>query len=200
MQERHGNPLPLLLFFLATVSLAARAEKPDAVSSALYSEALDFVIEEGERDSFLAIETRILQERPDDLSLVPRLLAYHLAERDRVALVDAVRRLRDSLRCGSGSKKDSFLVACREAESLWLGNLDSVFFHNDSDRKFENARRLLERRDCSGAAAVLKEIEGKEGLNRKVLLLLKEAYSCLSDALGERETDAKIKEVSFFGA
>lgn len=181
------------------LAVSARADKPEAISGALYSEALDFVIDEGDRDSLLILENRILQERPDDLTLVSRLLSYHLGEKDRGALIECVRRVRDSLRCLAPSKKESVATACREVESLWAGNLDSVFFHNDSDRKFESARRLLERRDCPGAVGVLKDIEVKEGSNRKVLLLLKEAYRCVGDAVGERDTEAKVREVSVFG-
>ncbi len=181
-------------FFFWGVPHARGSDKPDPAR--LWIESADFLIGEEDREGLKALQEKALVERPWDLELSLRFSAYHLKNRDRNSLVDLFTRLQTALACALRSPPKR--AACEALARSWNGNLDSVLFYEDSAQKLEQARRLVEAKDCPAALAVLKEVESREGPAKGVLAGTEKAYKCLGDVAGEARTAEKLKQIRMF--
>jgi hypothetical protein len=161
----------------------------------LWTQALDFVIEEGDSEGLEALRARVLKERPDDLELLRKFIEVEIRRKDRSALLRQVSALRDANSCLA----DKPAAVCAALSRLWSDSLSSLLFFEDSAGKFERVRRSLETRDCASALPVLKEIGAKEGpLLRPYLEKLLETQDCLGDGAGKAVTETRLKELRIF--
>lgn len=181
-------------FFLAFAFPILASDRPEA--GRLWIDTADFLVAEEDKEGLRALQTKALAERPWDSDLALRLASYHLKTRDRAALIDFMASLQMALGCSARAPVRKNV--CETFARSWNGNLDSVLFFEDSAQKLEQARRLLEAKDCPAALGVLKEVESREGSTKGVLLAMEKTYKCLGDAGGQSRTVEKLKQIRMF--
>ena len=201
------------LFFSLLVALPTLAKKrhprhPHAKPStkpvdgrvaAMWENALNFVAQENDSESYEVLKKRILDERPFDQALIIHTLDLEARKKDRPALVSWVRALRDQNHCLASDKSDAAPAElCPFLADRWNSGLIDLLFFEETAPKFETVRRLLGRQDCAGALPVLKEINSREGVTYRGLNALLEAQICLRDDTAAEQTRARIKELRLF--
>lgn len=162
-----------------------------------WSEIADFLSDEDDAEGMELLRQRTLESKPQDVELLRKILAFYLRKGDRKVLISVVKDFASANRC-LVQRNPKMSAYCQTLEEIWLDNLDSVFFHNESDRKLENARRMIEGQDCPGALGVLKEIESKEGASKKLLLMQKRAFDCLKDVESSAAVSQRVGEMRIF--
>ena len=181
-----------------TGSRVPKAPYQDSVqtSSALWADAYEFLDSEGDREGLLKIELRILAEKSNDMDVLSKIIERNLKNHDRAQLEQIVRQVAASNGCFQ-NQLDS-IPLCQQLEKIWVNNLDSIFFFEESAGKFEKARRLLDSKDCAAALPVLKEVEGREGLPKPLLEMLVRVHSCLSDVEGLDAARSRLEQLRIF--
>ena len=194
-------------FFLSLSLPAFAARERVNPSVQVWLTAFDFFAAENDTDSLDAMRTRILalprsremNRESDQLLLIGRVLDERIANKDRKGLLTSFTSVVDSAKCRAKSSGEKSRL-CAELKRLWVGNLDSLSFFEDSAAKLEKARRAVEARDCSLAQSVTNEIEIKEGLVKGNLLLQQQIANCLSDAPLMELVGEKLRTLSLFDA
>lgn len=189
----------LISVFSSASTARVRQPRPKATAprdySRLWADALDFTIEENDSEGLEALRIRILKERPEDLTLLNKLLEVEVRRKDRLALVKQMTTLRDANHCLT----EDPATVCASLAKLWDSSLSQILFYEESAGKLEKVRRAIEVRDCASALPVLKEIIAREGPQlRPYLERLAETQACLGDGLGKAATDERLKELRIF--
>ena len=192
--------------FFLSLSLPAFAARERANPSVqVWLTAFDFFAVENDTDALDAIRTRILElpqsreisRESDQFLLISRVHNERIANKDRKGLLSSFGKVVTSAMCrAKSSGEESHL--CLELKRLWIGNLDSLNFYEDSAAKVEKARRAIEARDCLLAQSVTNEIEAKEGLVKANLFLQQQIANCLSDAPLMEAVGEQVRTLSLF--
>ncbi len=184
-------PAVLLLFFGGT---AYSKPQPKGGPTLIYSSVLEFAERELDAAALELLQIKSLTQRPTDWIVIQQVFDHQVRSRSRTRLLAMVRLLAGANKCQD--RQASKL--CAELERRWTGYLADLLFFEDSAPKIERSRRLLEAKDCAGAATVLKGVESREGLVLSVEHGLRKALVCLGDARGLDELEQRALQVKVF--
>jgi hypothetical protein len=189
----------LLILFWGSFSRAksSESELPQLNISQLWIEALQFFENDGDNQSLQALIDKSLLTRSSDLALMSKIFEYHLRKKDRVSLTETFRRVVDENKC-RGAQPPTSEAFCDQLKLLWKDNLDSVLFFESSAGKIEKARRFLEKKECTEAGALLRDVESREGAFARLRDMLREVALCVNDPGAALTIEAELQKIRFF--
>lgn len=201
---REGSSLTrgtLFFLVLTLAGLPVPARSAEAIKSSdlnprrLVEEALAYFEAEEDPASFVALGRQVIRSGLRDRVILERIASYYLKNRDRPALNSFFEEVSKHHGCRLRTRD---AAVCADMKALWVGNLDSVYFYEDSASKAERLRRLLLGKDCSGAQAVLRELETREGPLMPLLEAELRVAECLADIATQDRLRVRLEELRLF--
>lgn len=189
---------PLLFFFLSALSFGA--DKSDTPKSNIQSikimkESFDFLHYEKDKPSLEEWSKKVLAEYYFEYELIEKLLSYFVDQKDRVKVIDAIRRLSIKNRCMT-----SFTLSklCGDLKELWLKGLFNLPFYESTAGQLREIEEALTHNECDQAARLSETLEKTEGPLLQNLQLLEKAYLCLNDEQRLDRLKRKVAKLSIF--
>jgi hypothetical protein len=172
----------LLFLFLFSVSLFAKDTKKIHRSYAdeqieNFKQAFYFLNAEADFANIDVWFEQLLVEKPDSPELLELISVHSIKKKDRSILIDLYSRVVKAYQCDSSSK----LKVCSYSQRMWVDNLDSIPFYEESSGKIEKLRRLAASESCTTGKTLFDEIYSKEGPSKPVLELGFKIYTCLGN-------------------
>ena len=196
----------LVAFFYANApvnaEVAKRVRPPTEeidLSTQYWVEAFDFFQSEGDSPSLEALRTKAVEKKHTNIVIIKKVLDSLVSERDRALLLETMISLVQKNACThSESAASSRKVLCEQLEKIWIGNLDSIYFFEETAGKMERARRHLLAKECDKALPLLKEVGQKEGALISLSDLFQKTYACLGDDGNRVAKEAELQKLRIF--
>ena len=173
----------LIFWVLPSFGKDSTAPKSSSVLSSpglpsqVIGDALEFLNAEERTQDFESLQNKIILTR--EISLIEKVIEILLANKNRQALISFARTLSDSFRCRSSGRAD----ICDPITKLWKGNLDSVYFYEESPGKVLRVKNMIKSGECSAAQSLLKEVELREGFPRPLV----DTSQAIAECLGNKD-------------
>ena len=162
--------LGLLLLLGAPATYAANTR------SQLLLEALDFFRKENDLEAQAFVIERSHREPNPSMEVISKVFETLILAKAREPIHSHFDRYFKDNRCYES--KTNF---CKVLREIWTQNLSQLLFFEQSAPKLEQARRLIDSRECANSLGVLNEVELSEGAVLSLLELKAKALECLAD-------------------
>ena len=189
---------PLLFFFLSALSFGA--DKSDALKSRtqainILQESFEFFRYEKDKLSLDEWSKRVLTDYYDEYVLIEKLLSYLVDQKDRLKVIDTVRRLSIKNHCMTSFTPSKL---CGNLKELWLQGLFRLPFYESTAGQLREIEEALSQNECDRAARLSEGLEKTEGPLLQNLQLLEKAYLCLNDEQRLDRLKRKVVKLSIF--
>jgi hypothetical protein len=173
---------------------------PPDLTTQYWLEAFEFFQSEGDSTSLELLRTKALEKQSANLLVMKKALDSLILLKDRSLVNENFIAIAQRNSCipNPSSPAAPSSPMCRELKNLWVGNLDSLFFFEESAGKLEKARRFLESKECDKALSLLKEVELREGSFVSQAELSRRAFECLGDDGNRVAKESELKKLKIF--
>ncbi len=187
----------LFLFLLSNVFVCrfAEAKKITPDITQFWSNSLNYISSQGTPELEEIWFEKFLSHKIESTLLLRQYLEVVASTQDRSRLITGVQKVSEAFECKAQSKQNTMCIFLRK---LWLGNLDSVLFFEDSPAKVEKIRVALQNGECNGMVAGFSDLFQREGAAKQVLELGIALFECVKDTEQANTYRMNLKKTELF--